>query len=181
MAGGSWGGGGDTPVHPSAWCKANQGWVEVATPHPDAQLTIDDVKSSRTVYQLWADGAAGTEYFLMENRQQDGFDATLPGSGLLIWHIDESQSGNTDDRHYKVALMQADGKADLEAGRNRGDAGDAYPGTADNREFTATSTPGSKSYAGADSCVGVTQISDPGPTMTANVSLSCPALAAGDA
>ena len=28
MAGGSWGGGGDTPAHPSAWCKANQGWVD---------------------------------------------------------------------------------------------------------------------------------------------------------
>ena len=27
MAGGSWNGGGDVPAHPSAWCKANQGWV----------------------------------------------------------------------------------------------------------------------------------------------------------
>ena len=31
MAAGSWGGGGDLPVHPSAWCKANQGWVTVKT------------------------------------------------------------------------------------------------------------------------------------------------------
>src|SRR3982751_1798595 len=29
MAAGSWGGGGDNPVHPSAWCKANQGWATV--------------------------------------------------------------------------------------------------------------------------------------------------------
>lgn len=29
MAGGSWGGNGDTPVHPSAWCKINQGWASV--------------------------------------------------------------------------------------------------------------------------------------------------------
>ena len=29
MAGGSWNGGGDIPAHPSAWCKANQGWVTV--------------------------------------------------------------------------------------------------------------------------------------------------------
>src|SRR5215208_6855920 len=29
MAGGSWNGGGDIPAHPSAWCKANQGWVSV--------------------------------------------------------------------------------------------------------------------------------------------------------
>ena len=25
--GGCWNGGGDVPAHPSAWCKANQGWV----------------------------------------------------------------------------------------------------------------------------------------------------------
>ncbi|MGV9317326.1 M6 family metalloprotease domain-containing protein, partial [Streptomyces sp. NPDC003691] len=27
MAGGAWGGGGDVPVHPSAWCKVRQGWA----------------------------------------------------------------------------------------------------------------------------------------------------------
>ncbi len=37
------------------------------------------------------------EYFLIENRQKTGYDAGLPGSGLLIWHIDASKSGNTQD------------------------------------------------------------------------------------
>ena len=109
------------------------------------------------------------EYFLVENRQQTGFDASLPGSGMLVWHIDETQSGNTDERHYKVALMQADGKRNLERSDNRGDAGDAYPGSSRNRVFDAASNPNSKSYGDANSGVAITDISASGPTMTAKL------------
>ena len=45
MAGGSWGAGGDTPTHPSAWCKANQGWVSVDNRTTNAIVNIPDVKS----------------------------------------------------------------------------------------------------------------------------------------
>ena len=29
----------------------------------------------------------GSEYFLLENRQRIGFDASVPGTGLLIWRV----------------------------------------------------------------------------------------------
>ena len=173
MAGGSWGGGGNTPVHPSAWCKANQGWVAVDNRNANSLLNIPDVKDSHTVYRLWKDGAPGTEYYLMENRQQKGFDVSLPQSGLLIFHVDESVSGNTNENHYKIALMQADGKRDMELNHNRGDGGDPYPGTSGNANFNNTSTPNSKSYAGIATCVSVTGISVSGPVMTANVAVKC--------
>jgi immune inhibitor A len=175
MAAGSWGGGGDVPVHPSAWCKANQGWVNVNSVKTNAAITITDVKTSNTVHRLWKDGTGGNEYFLLENRQQTGFDASLPTGGLLIWHIDDAQQTNTDENHYKVALMQADGKRDLEHNVNRGDAGDAYPGSSNNRTFNATSNPNSKSYAKADSCVAVTGITASGPSMTMQIQVKCPA------
>jgi immune inhibitor A len=173
MAGGSWGGGGDTPAHPSAWCKANQGWVSVDNRSANGPVSIADVKASRSVLRLWKDGGPGNEYFLVENRQQSGFDASLPAGGLLIWHIDETQSGNTDENRYKVALMQADGRRDLELNRNRGDAGDPFPGSSNNTAFTATSTPNSKSYSNTDTCVAVTGISASGPAMTANLQVKC--------
>jgi immune inhibitor A len=169
MAAGSWGGGGDTPVHPSAWCKANQGWVTIDNLKTDAVVNVPDVKTSNTVLRLWKNGAPGDEYFLLENRQQTGFDISLPGNGLLIWHIDDSQSTNTDEKHYKVALMQADGKRDMEHNANRGDAGDPYPGTGNNRTFNATSDPNSKSYANAVTSVAVTGIGVSGATMTAQI------------
>src|SRR5215472_6012404 len=173
MAAGSWGGGGNTPVHPSAWCKANQGWVTVDNRTMNGTLSIPDVKDSNTVYRLWKHGGPGTEYFLVENRQQSRFDTSLPAPGLLIWHIDESISGNTNENHYKVALMEADGKRDLELNHNRGDAGDPYPGTSNNHAFNNTSTPNSQSYANVSTCVSITAISPAGPVMNANVTVRC--------
>ena len=173
MAAGSWGGGGDTPVHPSAWCKANQGWVSVDNRTTNGAVTIPDVKDSNTVLRLWKDGGPGNEYFLVENRQRNRFDASLPNGGLLIWHIDDSVSTNTNESHYKVALMQADAKRDLELDHNRGDGGDSYPGSSGNSSFSKTTNPNSKSYSGVDTCVSVTAISASGPVMTANVAVSC--------
>ena len=173
MAGGSWGGGGDVPVHPSAWCKVNQSWASATVVTSGGTLSIPDVKSSNTVHRLWKNGTGGSEYFLIENRQQTGYDVSLPGSGLLIWHIDESQPGNTDENHYKVGLVQADNKRDLELSHNRGDAGDPYPGSTGNTAFTPSSAPDSHSYAGADTCVSITGISTSQAVMTATVAVSC--------
>jgi immune inhibitor A len=173
MGGGSWNGGGDVPSHPSAWCKANQGWVSVVNQTTNANVSINDVKAGHQVHRLWKDGASGSEYFLVENRQRTLYDRELPGGGLLIWHVDESISSNSDENHPKVALKQADGQRDLTLGNNRGDAGDPYPGSAGNTTFNATSTPDSKSYAGADTCVAVTNIGASGPVVTARLSVKC--------
>lgn len=173
MAGGSWNGGGDVPAHPSAWCKCQQGWVSILNQTANANVSIQDVKAGRQVYRLWKDGAPGSEYFLVENRQKTGYDRHLPGAGLLIWHVDDTISGNTNEAHPKVALMQADGLRQLEAGTGRGDAGDPFPGAAVNRTFNATSNPSSKSYGNVDTCVAVTAIGDPGPSMTARLQVRC--------
>jgi immune inhibitor A len=160
MAGGSWNGGGDTPAHPSAWCKAQQEWVDVQAVTQDTTVTLQDVKTSRTVHRLWTDGMSGPEYFLLEYRRRAGFDAELPGEGLLVWHVDETQPTNADENHYLVALVQADGSRDLENDVNRGDGGDPYPGWSGNTAFTATTTPASTGYSGADSLVAVTDIAE---------------------
>jgi immune inhibitor A len=173
MAGGSWNAEGDVPAHPSAWCKVNQGWVSIVNQTTNGTVNVADVKDGHTVYRLWKDGAPGNEFFLLENRQRTRYDAQLPGEGLLIWHIDEAISTNADERHYKVALMQADGKQDLETAANRGDAGDAFPGSTSNTAFTHTSTPSSKSYGGLNTCVSVTSIGPAGPVMPVNVAVKC--------
>jgi immune inhibitor A len=172
MGGGSWNGGGDIPAHPSAWCKVQQGWATTTNVTAAGTITIPDVKASRNVHRLWKDGGGGPEYFLLENRQRTGYDQGLPGAGLLIWHVDESQPSNTDETHYKVGLVQADGKRDLERAANRGDEGDPYPGGANNTAFTGSSTPNSNSFGGQPTLVSVTSISASGPTMSAVVRVS---------
>jgi immune inhibitor A len=171
MAGGSWNGSGNTPAHPSAWCKAEQRWVTVINQKTTARVTIPDVKDGHTIYRLWKQGGESREYFLLEHRQRTRFDQRLPGDGLLIYHIDDAVSTNADDRHPKVMLMQADGRNDLGRAANRGDVGDAYPGTSDNQAFTATSNPSSLSYGNRDTGVSVTEIMQAGPNISARLAV----------
>lgn len=179
MSGGSWNGSGDIPAHPSAWCKVNQGWVGTTNVTASGTVSLPDVKTNHTVHRLWKNGTGGSEYFLLENRQRSGYDAQLPGAGLLIWHIDEAQLGNSDESHYKVALVQADGLHELDATHaagmfgDQGESGDPFPGATAKTAFNAATTPNSKSYAGVNTCVSVTAISASGPTMTATLGVRC--------
>ena len=171
MAGGSWNGGGDVPAHPSAWCKAQQGWVTVVNQTTNGSLSVAAVTDKHTIHRLWKEGGRGNEYFLVENRQQRLYDRLIPGSGLLIYHIDDSIATNGDERHPKVRLLQADGSNDLTNGTDRGDDGDCYPGRSKNRTWNATSTPHSKSYGDVSTNVSLTEISNSGPVMTAKVTV----------
>jgi immune inhibitor A len=172
MAGGSWNNNGDTPAHPSAWCKAHQGWVEVDVRASNGSVTIPDVKTSNRVLRLWKSGQVGSEFFLVENRHKTGFDKHLPGEGLLVFHIDDSIDGNSNEWHPQVALAQADGRNDLGTSANRGDGGDCFPGSKNNREFGADTNPSSRSYAGVDTHVSVTGISDAGGDMSATIGVT---------
>ncbi len=102
-------------------------------------------------------GSGQGEYFLVENRQQVGYDIGLPGCGLLIWHISEFvPSDNTANRYEwglrLVALEQADGFFDLEWNLNWGDPGDPY---VNGDLFTPSTTPNSNLYDASVSDVKV--------------------------
>lgn len=130
MAGGSWNGDGKQPARMSAWCLATLGWIKPNNVASARSLSLPALETDKTAcYRLWSGGKASKEYFLIENRQQNGRDAKLPGSGLAVWHIDETQSDNTNPLAYKVALVQADGKRDLEFNRNQGNDADLFPGS----------------------------------------------------
>ena len=56
------------------------------------------------------------EYYLLENRQLTGWDAGLPGSGLLILHVDYDETvwanngPNDDPTHQRMTWVAADNK-----------------------------------------------------------------------
>jgi immune inhibitor A len=135
MAGGSWLGNGDVPARLSAWCLNTLGWIKPTTVKPTTsasgtRYSLPSLeKDAKACLRVWKGGLAGPEYFLLENRQQVGRDAQLPGHGLALWHIDERQADNTNPIAYRVGLVQADGKRDLELTANDGDAADLFPGT----------------------------------------------------
>src|SRR5437879_7287427 len=110
MSLGSWNGvpAGSSPAHMSAWSLMRLGWV-AATDVSRALVgtAVDAVETSGKVFRLSLSGTT-SEYFLIENRQPIGFDAALPGSGLLIWHVDDLQASNDQDNHRHLDLEEAD-------------------------------------------------------------------------
>ncbi len=176
MSGGSYGGDGqhsETPVHMSAWPKVDLGWIDpIVVTNNLLAVEIPYAEENPIAYKLWTNGESGSEYFLVENRQQIGFDSYLYNSGLCIWHIDENMPGNSNEFHKKVDLEAADGQNHLDYGINRGDPGDVYPGTSDNRVFDGASNPNSHDYADEETYVAVSNISDPDSTMTADLNIS---------
>jgi immune inhibitor A len=179
MAGGSWNGPvGASPAHPDAWSRIQTGSASptvLSANLPGA--SIPAVQDTPAIYRLWTDGAMGDQFVLVENRQLLGYDAYLPGPGLLIYHVDEAQSNNnnqwypgyTDDGHYLVALEQSDGQWHMEKNWNSGHGRDPYPGTLDKRTYDDSSTPDSRDYDFNTTLVAVRNVGDSGPTMTADL------------
>lgn len=182
MAGGSWTRypnapqySGNSPVHFDAWSKIFLGLTtpKVTLENGSQTFTLQPVAKQGDVVKLVVPGSNGSEYFLVENRQQTpgSFDRGLSRygevHGLAIYHVDENvlsrnfwrpneaqnwfqsrkQGVNADpstgETHYAVSVLQADNKWDLEKDVNRGDGGDLYK---TGQSFTPTSTPNSGSY-----------------------------------
>ena len=130
---------GHTPSHFSPWAKVKLGWLKVKELTASGTYTIRQIENYPDVYKI-QQGFPENEYLLIENRQPVGFDRHLPGGkgGLAIWHIDENKESNHEPGHpdvpgwpengvhYKVALVQADGRFDLERGRSFGDEEDLF-------------------------------------------------------
>lgn len=172
MASGSWNDSGRRPAHMDAWSKTYVGFVNpINVTENLTDVEFPPIQVEPVMYRLWANGTIGNQYFLVENRQKIGFDGPLPGSGLLIYHIDEARWGNDDVNHYQVALEQSDGHFDLEWSPNDGDASDPWPGVLDVRSFDDLSTPNSRSYTDATTQVSVWMISDNDSIMTANLDI----------
>jgi immune inhibitor A len=168
MSGGAWNGtNGDTPAHLSAWCKAKLGWAPINPIGVGASnVSFAAMEGLGAITRL---NVSGSEYVLVENRQVTLFDSALPGEGLLIFHVDDSRTDNAAP-NPKVALIQADNRGDLEAGTNRGDAGDPYPGSTKNYDWDRSSAPAATTYAAGTPTIGVKNITAASPIITADCS-----------
>ncbi|HEC78279.1 MAG TPA: T9SS type A sorting domain-containing protein [candidate division WOR-3 bacterium] len=136
---------GSIPANLGAWCRYALGWVNpVVVTDPESLLTLRASEIDTTQYGV-ADQTmikipiSESEFFLIENRQQDirqkdtividaedgvpisvdygEYDFFLPGSGILIWHIDDDvldsnwtyNTVQTDPKHKGIDLEEADG------------------------------------------------------------------------
>jgi immune inhibitor A len=163
MASGSWNNGGASPSMLGAWCRKELGWITPTTVNSDtAGLAAKRVFDNATVFRVIVNNS-NNEYFLIENRQQTGWDTYLPGNGLLIWHINETATGNTRDNYRLVDLEEWDNN------NNAANANDAWKNNATG--FTPTSSPNTNDYSGKRTDIRIYNISASGATMYFDVDL----------
>lgn len=131
MASGAYNHSQNRPPTFSAFERYSLGWQDLV-PLSTTTDTLVDVKpyeNGGDALRVSVPGKIG-EYFIIENRQQKGWDASLPGHGLLIWHIDEDQAiwnqnkPNYETNHQRVDIVEADGRTSV-----MGKAGDTFPGS----------------------------------------------------
>ena len=161
---------GRRPGNLDAWCRQFLGFEQPTVVSGSGSYTLPPLTQGGAALKIWKDGQPGSEYFLVENRVQEGPDQYLPGQGILIYHVDDTLIDNCRDcdltscfdppaPHYRVAVVQADGLSQLEsASGNYGDGADFFPGTLAKRSWTQSTTPSSRDYSGIDTGIRMTNI-----------------------
>ncbi len=178
MGGGAWNGdNGSQPAAFNMWQKWQYGWIMPT--ELTAATHISNMPSSRlgtAAYKI--NTTVPGEYFILENRQREGsFGTPLPGSGLLIYHIDEnliSQSveQNTLNAQYPQAAYTVCANAGTDPSSSSfsyGDvttAGTPFPGSAGITSFSDATLPSCKSRSGRHSYFALKNITETGGTIS---------------
>jgi M6 family metalloprotease-like protein len=155
MAGGNWNDGGRQPAHINMFQKILFGWVtpteltsytEVPAMLPSAQNPV--------AYTIKANNNG--ELYVLENRQKVGFDTSLPGHGLLIWHVhpsalggNGSNAGHPQQLYPVVASSAYNIPTGLGSYGNINSAGTPFPGSANKNAFTSKTTPTMFTWTGS--------------------------------
>lgn len=153
---GSYNGNGFVPCNYTAFERIYAGWVEPI--ELDVPATVKDMKSVSDYGRpfIMYNYKNTNEYFLMENRQNTGWDEGLYGSnGLLIVHVNYVPSrwinnsvNSSKEKIQCCTVVNADGSREISNTLSL--QGDLYPyeekGVTMNDEFTDDSEPAAKLY-----------------------------------
>lgn len=136
MSSGSYNNNGRTPPTYSAYERFYLGWLKPQVLSEPTVVSLSHLLKSNEACLISPTRAHNmngvspnpAQFFLLENRQKQGWDAYLPGSGLLITRINynasrwNSNTLNNDTASLGVEIMAANPAAN-------GTASDTYPGT----------------------------------------------------
>ncbi|MGI6243996.1 MAG: M6 family metalloprotease domain-containing protein, partial [Prevotella sp.] len=146
---------GRTPSGYTGYEKMALGWsMPVELTEPVAVTAMQPVSRMGWSYVVY-NPAKRNEFCVLDNRQPEGFDAALPGHGMIITHVDydetiwdnnivnatgyDSYSGFTNS-HQRVTIYHADNDDGIET-----EYADAYPYHG-NDSLTGSSRPAAKWY-----------------------------------
>ena len=150
---------GHTPPRLNSFERYSLGWLvpeEIGL--EAANLTLGPIEENRAFIITTN---KENEFFLLENRQNETWDAYLPYHGMLIWHVDFNSSiwmankVNNDPNHQYFDLVEADG-TQSDGSRN----GDCFPGKRKKTSFTDSTFPAMETWAGVKVGKPITDIQE---------------------
>lgn len=166
----------NNPLLPCPYLRIKEGWISVVDITDDPPGTVHKISGDGETVYRYRHPIKTNEYFLIDAcvkaaRKDGRFSSKKeehPPEGLRIWHVDEtgnnSREGMTPTSHYKVSVEQADGRFDLERGKNGGDKEDTfYNGNV--TRFDDTTTPSANWWDGAESGLRIVKVSTIKPEM----------------
>lgn len=108
----------DAAQHPSAYMKYRYGkWIsEIPRITASGWYTLSPLSASSNNCFRVNSPFSDKEYFILEYRKKDGYDAVLPGSGLLVTRIDTTRNGagNRNGPPDEVFMMRPYGTPHFE-------------------------------------------------------------------
>lgn len=164
---------GNTPPSYNAFERMTLGWL---TPEvldsPTDGLSLGHIAETNSAYII--NTSNEDEFYLLENRQQSGWDKYIQSSGLMITHVDydenawQGNSVNDDTSHPRFCIVPADNQLgyDVVVGKYT-EKYDLYP-IAQNNSFTDVSTPAARPYTGETLDKWVTDIKNEDNMVTFN-------------
>ena len=155
MSAGNYNGEGYVPAGYTSYEKMFVGWLTPQELTRDTTITGMKPLSEHGEALIIRNDANPDEYYLLENRQRNGWDTHLPGEGLVVLHVDFDQMTwmtnrvNATPTHQRCTLVPADNRQ-----RKIWNAQDSIPyPQAGNDSLTATSLPAANVFTSdLDSC-----------------------------
>jgi M6 family metalloprotease-like protein len=133
---------GNTPPAYSAYERFFMGWLTPELIIDSADIVLEELNDSQQAllisttdqHNLVGNDPNPTKFYLLENRQQEGWDTYLPGHGLMLTYIQYNYNKwfqntvNNTAKSMGVDLIEADGKTPNSSGSGYlGKATDLFP------------------------------------------------------
>ncbi len=158
--------GGKTPCALSGFERSLLGWTDFMPVEKMRSYTLQTAANGGKPVKI-TNPANENEFYVLENRQQTGWDTYLSSHGMMITHIDydadlwASNQVNTDPDHKRMTIVPADDDLSIES-----NSGDLWPNEGLNDAFTDTSNPAAFTFTGNKLEKPVEQIREEGGTIS---------------
>lgn len=106
------------PTEYTGWERERFGWMTIDTLKSPCDVTLAALSAGGKAYRILNDkDESGKEYYIVENVQKTGLNKSLPGHGMLVYHVDYddymfSVGGcrvNNTAGHPRMSIIAADG------------------------------------------------------------------------